>query len=77
MKNLSIRAQAALYGISKSTMGADRRAGCPVTEKEGMEWRLMWRRSYYSPTVRKTKSNAPSAEDKAECDWWLKELHLK
>jgi hypothetical protein len=44
--HLSIRAQAAIYGISKSEMGRDRRAGCPADEDGGWSWRAAHRRPY-------------------------------
>lgn len=46
---LSIRAQAKLYGISKSVMAADRAAGCRSDELGGRRWRLIHRRPYLRP----------------------------
>jgi hypothetical protein len=46
---LSIRAQAALYGIGKSVIATDRAAGCPADEEGGRRWRAARRRPYQRP----------------------------
>jgi hypothetical protein len=63
---LSIRAQAKLYGISKSVMAADRAAGCPATAEGGRAWRMINRRPYLRLSHRIEPLSA------AEIEFWRK-----
>ena len=64
---LSIRAQAALYGIGKSVMAADRAARCPADEEGGRRWRAARRRPYQRPgREREVRESVLSNPDRAD-----------